>query len=203
MANHVAQICCILADLLSTYSVNYWKRDLKSLTIVDLSIFLCSSIRFCFHGFLKLIFRALILKIIRSFHCREEANSDSMLELLLWLASYCFCYYNQTEWLCPSQFPSVAQSCPTHHNPMDCSTTWEKTSVGKDCERWTRRTNNFHGSWFIIFKYSHKIFHYYHNLIYFRKDSNDPVDQNSLNLKYRWHIFHVRQFWYGEKQLRL
>ena len=98
---------------------------------------------------------------------------------------------------------SVALSCPTHHNPMDCSPTWEKTSEGKDCERWTRRTNNFHGSWLIIFKYSHKIFHYYHNLIYFRKDSNDPVDQNSLNLKYRWHIFHVRQFWYGEKQLRL
>ena len=99
LATHVAQICYILADLLSTYSVNYWKRDLKSLTIVDLSIFLCSSIRFCFHGFLKQIFRTLILKIIRSFHCREEANCDSMLELLLWLAIYCFCYYNQTEWL--------------------------------------------------------------------------------------------------------
>ena len=29
---------------------------------------------------------------------REEANSDSMLELFPWLAFHCFCCYNHTEW---------------------------------------------------------------------------------------------------------
>ena len=28
--------------------------------------------------------------------CRKEANSDSMLELLLGFAFLCFCYYNHT-----------------------------------------------------------------------------------------------------------
>ena len=29
--------------------------------------------------------------------CREEANSNSMLELFIWHAFRCFCYYNHTE----------------------------------------------------------------------------------------------------------
>ena len=29
---------------------------------------------------------------------REEANSDSLLELFIWLAFHCFCYCNHTEW---------------------------------------------------------------------------------------------------------
>lgn len=28
--------------------------------------------------------------------CREEASSDSMLELFVWLDSHCFCYYSHT-----------------------------------------------------------------------------------------------------------
>ena len=37
-------------------------------------------------------------------HCREEANSDSILKLFRWLVFCCFCYYNHTE-------------CPTSKNP--------------------------------------------------------------------------------------
>ena len=42
--------------------------------------------------------------------CREEANSDSMLELFLWLASRCFCYYNHTEWFA-SENPALLPDC--------------------------------------------------------------------------------------------
>ena len=52
-------------------------------------------------------------------HCREEANSDSMLKLFPWLVFWCFCYYSHTE-------------CPTSENPATlpvklkclCSESW-------------------------------------------------------------------------------
>ena len=36
--------------------------------------------------------------LLISLCCREEANSDSVLELFLWLAFHYFCFYNCTEW---------------------------------------------------------------------------------------------------------
>ena len=124
-------------------------------------------------------------------------------------------FYQDILW----EWKSVRSLCPVRL----FTTPWTAAQLGRKLQwektvRWTRRTSNFHGSWFIIFKCSHKISHYYHNLIYFRKDSNDPkishyyynliyfrkdsndpVDQNSLNLKYWWHIFHIKQFIYFRK----
>ena len=54
--------------------------------------------------------------------CREEANSDSMLELFLWLAFHCFCYYNHTEWPA-SENPAPPQLlkclCSKNRKPRD------------------------------------------------------------------------------------
>ena len=35
--------------------------------------------------------------LLSAIHCREEANSDSMLKLFIWLIFCCICYYNHTE----------------------------------------------------------------------------------------------------------
>ena len=42
--------------------------------------------------------------------CRGEANCDSILELLLWLAFSCFCYYNIAKWSA-SESPALLSGC--------------------------------------------------------------------------------------------
>ena len=49
--------------------------------------------------------------------CREEANSDSMIELFFCLVFHCVCYYDHTEWLAsgyPDPLPDASQGHAVH-----------------------------------------------------------------------------------------
>ena len=69
-------------------------------------------ILYCTHAFLlspvQLYFYQVIVVLLRHVYmfCCREANSDSMLELFLWLAFCCFCHYNYTE-------QPASESCPS------------------------------------------------------------------------------------------
>ena len=59
--------------------------------------------------------------------CKEEANSDSMLELFLSLAFRCFCYYNHTQWPAsenPAPLPDCSSQVPLFRTLATCK--WQE-----------------------------------------------------------------------------